>query len=637
MRGFCVGCLLLLLHITSSLVWAQEDFAVSRIPVHLRTRANAVMRDRQCVVDMQSPHEVLYRVRQALTIMNPSVLEYARLALFYDKNTTIKSAHGFLYDGDGHLLKKIGIKDFLDESAVSSFSLYEDDRVKHFLPNALQYPFTVVYEYEIRYKQNLVVPDWRPKPYLDMAVEQSSYQFICGTQAPILIKEANYDGVREETQQEKQKSYIWRVEALPAVKIEPMLPPAESYQICVKIAPEQFFYYKRKGSYRDWKELGQWVYHDLIKDQQVTTPTMVSKVNALVSDIEDDKEKVKVLYQYLQEKTRYISVQIGIGGFQPMAASEVERLGYGDCKALVNYMQTLLNIAKIPSYYCVVNAGNIKSDMDADFASMAQGNHIILAVPLAKDTVWLECTSQKIPFNYLGDFTDDRTVLACTADGGKLLRTPHYADHDNLQQRVADFSLNLEGDIIGKLTTTFEGVQFENRLGILELPVAEQQKKLKQVYAVDNVDFTSIAYNTVRLDSTPQIDERLGVAIKRYAPKNGERVYLQPNIFNRGRSVPTLQERKMPTYINRGFVDDDVITYTLPDHYTMELKPRDLQLRTPFGEFTMEVKLADNKLIYHRKLWMKEGTFPPDQYVDYARFVNAVYSADLAKVVFLAD
>jgi len=637
MRRFYTSCLLWLLLINGSLVWAQENFAVSHIPVHLRTRANAVMRDRQCVVDMRSPHEVLYRVRQVLTIMNRSALEYARLALFYDKNTRIKSVRGFLYDEDGYLLKKIGIKDFLDESAVSSFSLYEDDRVKHFLPNALQYPFTVVYEYEIRYKQNLVVPDWKPKPYLDMAVEQSSYQFICSNQAPILIKEANYKGAREETQHEKQKSYTWQVKALPAVKIEPMLPPAETYQTCVKVAPQQFFYYRKDGSYSNWKELGYWVYQDLIKDQQVATPTMIAKVKELITAIQDDKEKVKVLYHYLQEKTRYISVQIGIGGFQPMAASEVERLGYGDCKALVNYMQTLLNIARIPSYYCVVNAGDVKSDMDADFASMAQGNHIILAVPLAKDTIWLECTSQKTPFNYLGDFTDDRMVLACTADGGKLLRTPHYAEHENLQQRNAECSLNLDGDIKGNLATSFRGDQFENRFGIPELPSTEQQKILKKIYAIDQVDFTSVAYQILERDSLPQIDEQLGITIKRYAPKNGERVYLQPNIFNRGRTVPTLQERKMPIYVNRGYVDDDVITYQLPAHYTMELKPADVQLRTPFGEFTMELKLADNKLIYHRKLWMKEGTFPPDQYVAYARFVNAVYSADLAKVVLLAD
>ena len=55
----------------------------------------------------------------------------------------------------------------------------------------------------------------------------------------------------------------------------------------------------------------------------------------------DPIEKAKIVYKYMQEKTRYISVQVGIGGFKPMLAKDVDRLGYGDCKALSNYTKAL--------------------------------------------------------------------------------------------------------------------------------------------------------------------------------------------------------------------------------------------------------------------------------------------------------
>jgi len=627
-------CLCLLLFFFERSGFAQDNLAVTNIPKDLKLRANAIVRDQQRTVDMRSPNEVLLHVRQVLTIMNKTALAYSRLALFYDKSTTIKSIHGALYDERGNLMQKISAKDFLDESAVSSFSLFEDSRVKHFLPNILQYPFTVVYDYEIKFKQNLIIPDWTPKPYQDMAIEQSSYNFICGIQDQINIKELNYKGKRGEEKNEKQKSYTWSVNALAAAKTEPLLPPAESYQTSVKIAPQQFFYYRKKGMYRNWEELGRWVYTDLVKEQQVATPAMVAKVNTLVADLTDDRKKLAVLYRYLQERTRYISVQIGIGGFQPMAASEVERLGYGDCKGLVNYMQTLLSIAGIPSYYCVVNAGSMKKNMDTDFASMSQGNHIILAVPMKQDTIWLECTSQKLPFGFLSDFTDDRLVVACTADGGKLLRTPKFSENESAQRRTAQFSLNKDGDIVGAFSTIFSGTQYDNRLGLIDLSSGEQAKALKEIYAVDNVDFIQINYTNDQID-TPSISEKLDISIKRYAPKNGARTYLQPNIFNRKASVPIVQKREMPIYINRGYVDNDDITFTVPENYTVELRPADIKLNTDFGEFVMELKQDHNKLVYHRKLLIKEGTFLPERYADYAKFVNAIYQADLSKVVFL--
>src|SRR5690606_35617022 len=111
-------------------------------------------------------------------------------------------------------------------------------------------------------------------------------------------------------------------------------------------------------------------------------------IQALVKDIDDPKQKAQKICEYVQKKTRYISVQIGIGGFQPMPADDVDRLSYGDCKALTNYMLTLLKSVGINSYYAVVQAGSLKKYAIPDFASMNQFNHVILCIPFANDTAW---------------------------------------------------------------------------------------------------------------------------------------------------------------------------------------------------------------------------------------------------------
>ena len=60
-------------------------------------------------------------------------------------------------------------------------------------------------------------------------------------------------------------------------------------------------------------------------------------IKEITGNISDPKAKAQKIYEYMQHKTHYVSIQIGIGGYQPFTASEVDKDGYGDCKALCNY------------------------------------------------------------------------------------------------------------------------------------------------------------------------------------------------------------------------------------------------------------------------------------------------------------
>lgn len=84
---------------------------------------------------------------------------------------------------------------------------------------------------------------------------------------------------------------------------------------------------------------------------------------------------------------------------QPIAAADVNRTGFGDCKGLSNYMRAMLTELGIPSVYTVISTTNRR--LLADFASANQNNHVILQVPLPNDTLWLECTNPTLPLGYV--------------------------------------------------------------------------------------------------------------------------------------------------------------------------------------------------------------------------------------------
>lgn len=614
-------------------VFSQENYDSDLIPSNLKNRANATIRKEETVIDMRAPDNVILSVKKAITVLNKNGDDKARLVLFYDKSTSIKSINGEVYNAAGILTKKFTQSNFSDESAADGFSLFVDSRVKHYLPSENVYPYTVVYNYEIRFKQNLIIPDWVPQDEDDISVEKSSYTFISKPTDELRIKTQSFEGKPEETINDKQKILVWKVANLLAVRPEPYSPGRESYQTSVKIATRNFTYYNHSGSYTNWQELGKWNYDDLLKNKKNLPPATVQTIAELVANEKTDKDKARKIYEYMQKKTRYISVQIGIGGFQPVSASEVDRLGYGDCKALVNYTQSLLDVAGIESYYCIVEAGNKKVSLDPNYASMVQGNHIILCMPLKGDTTWLECTSQKIPFGFLSTFTDDRLVLACTKDGGKLLKTPKLSTAENLQIRNAELKILPNGNVIGTMKTTFSGSQYDNNEELIEKAPLEQKKLLAKVYDIDNINFNTVNY-IQRKNTDPEIIETINLEMPHYGTINNNRLFLKLNAFNVQNAISEVRNRTKPVYINRGFTDEDTIVYNLPDEIEKNLLPEsDKKLKSIFGEYTCRTILDDRKLIFHRKLVMNEGTFPPETYAEFFKFTTEVNTADNLKLI----
>lgn len=612
---------------------AQGLYKAADIPSMLKPRANAVIRNMETTVDMRSPEQVVILVKQVVTVLNKNGDSDGGLYIYYNKNSTIKGIKGEIYDEFGAQISKFNQNNFKDESAISNFSLFEDDRIKYFEPQMVQYPYTVVYEYELRNKQNLIIPDWYVNPSAAVAIERNSYRFICKPGDKVNIKLNNFKDAGEKTQDEKLVYYNWEAKNIPAYRSEPYSQPSNLFLAHIKIAPEKFSYFNATGQYNNWDELGKWIYDDLIQNRQTLAPATVQLVKELVSGITDPKEKARKIYEFVQKKTRYVSVQVGIGGFQPVLAAEVDRLGYGDCKGLVNYMQSLLKAADITSYYCVVNAGSQKKSLDAGFASMNQANHVILCLPFEKDTTWLECTSQTTPFGFLGDFTDDRIVLACTPTGGKLLRTPELTTRSNLTKRTAQLLVETDGSISGKMTTLFKGSQYDTDEYIITQAPEEQLKSLKNKYDIDNINFSMVQISQVKA-ADPVTEENCELTIKNYASKTKDRAYLILNPFNKKANIADVTNRINALYINRGYTDQDQVTYQLPDGFTMEAKPNDMLVKNEFGSYEIKTIITDRVLTYNRTLVINNGLFDVSKYAAYVDFISLVNRYDHAKVVF---
>ena len=300
-------------------------------------------------------------------------------------------------------------------------------------------------------------------------------------------------------------------------------------------------------------------------------------------------------------------------------------------------MQALLATVNINSWYCAVSAGyDYKTSLMPDFASMGQANHVILCIPFASDTTWLECTSQKIPFGFLSNFTDDRNVLACTPDGGKLLRTPKYSSTGNLQVRKANFNLTDKGELTGQIETLFSGTQYDNREELIDKSETEQVKKVARIYAINNLDITQYRLTQSKTHA-PMTTEAIKFSAPSYASVSDGKMYFLLNATNRtGRTPIELRNRTTDVYINDGYADEDEIVYTLPsDSYRTEKIPLNIAINRPFGSYSATMELKGNQLVYHRKIQLLAGTYDKAMYDALVDFYRKVGDADAYNVALI--
>src|SRR5690606_8122276 len=114
-------------------------------------------------------------------------------------------------------------------------------------------------------------------------------------------------------------SLTWSFDNLQPPTFEPYADRTEA-MIRIEAAPTVFEFEGYAGTMETWDEYGKWI-ASLNRGRNVLPEETRARIKALVSPLQTREEKVKALYTYLQNKTRYVSIQLGIGGYQPFEAA----------------------------------------------------------------------------------------------------------------------------------------------------------------------------------------------------------------------------------------------------------------------------------------------------------------------------
>jgi len=537
-----------------------------------------------------------------------------------------------MLDSSGYFIGSAGKKDLSDYSGHDGFSIISDYRLKHIRAIAETYPISLVVSYEIESKNTLSIPLWFPMWQSKVAVENSSVEIIKESDIDIRVNENQL----KEYGIKKLGECHYECKDLKAFRNEAHSPSSIEYLPWVEFRPTSFTFESSKGTIVDWHSYGKYFYNTFLADQNNVDPSILKEDLKNVVDPSSTKEEIVAqLYKFVQDNTRYISISLDEGGFQPLSTEDVHQNKYGDCKALSFYMMALLEQYEIESNYIEVYAGSKRPrSLNNDFASPLPGNHIIINVPMGQDTMWLDCTSSLNPVNYLGRFTDNRYVVEIKKEGGKMVKTPSYDDISYVEENAVAV-LDKEGNLSMELECNSVGHAMDDVFYLKELEKdALDENLIRDRYAhLSNPKLKS--YQQTLSSEELKITETINLTSKAYAELAGE-YFMVPCHLSKS-SLPRIKSkraRKFPIEFHRKIFEKRKYKFIVPSDFVFPNQVKADKIESKYGIYTYKIEQNnEGELLVESELQIHKGLYDPSEIKEIKSFLSKVKKQQNVQII----
>jgi len=607
----------------------QPDYSAASIPEALKKNAYSVKREERIDFEVKSIEKAYYKVHKVVTVLSEAGKDELFFYEFSDQFHSLESFGIQTFDANGKLMHKYSGSDLTKQATGDG--LVPDGKVYYLSTPAPSFPITIQIDYEIKYNGILDYPDFNVQ-LPEQSVQHTQFVAKVPAELDLRFKARNSTLEPAITTEDKYKVYTWTAFSLPALEYEEGSVSRESRYPKILISPNKFELDGYEGDMSSWQNFGKW-YGLLTKETSNLSADRKLFFNAMVKDIPDNKEKIRAIYTYLQNNFRYVSIQLGIGGFKPFDANFVDKKKYGDCKALSNYMQACLAAVGIKSYQALINAEYNKAPVDPDFPYNGF-NHDILCAITGKDSIWLECTSTTNDFGVLGNFTENRNALLITEDGGKLVATPKSKASENTFGCTTMVNLKEDGSgsATAELTTTGE-----YRQDFLHY-LFDQKKDDQKKYLVDDIGFLQPDDFVVTCDKVNKpAPVKLQLDIEKIPEFSaGDKQFLNPRIYKIWHyALPKTENRTQDFYFQHPFIKTDTTIYNLPEGYGLETLPKPKDINFEYGSFKSSYRFDDTqkRIVTIARLELDEYKIPAAKFPAVKKFFADVLGEYAEKIV----
>lgn len=617
-------CFLLL---WSDMIIAQNkpEYAISLLDSSLIKNAEAVIRIEKTNLFIKSPREYVYDELKAVTIFDEDSYENA-VVVSYNKYSDAEIVNVILYDESGHFLRKIKKSEIRDEAANIENTLLSDFRLISVTSLGGLLPYTIEYHWRKTYKETNYYPDWSPLSE-KVSLENGSISIDAPENMVFHTRTLNGDFHYDEVKNGGSILRSWRLKNVKAIVREEAGPPDFELLPQLMISPSQFQVGDYTGSMTDWKSFGAFLYA-INKDREKVTPSMASLVHQMTAKCTTSFGKIDTLYHWLQQNMRYVSIQLGIGGWQAFDAAYVEKNRYGDCKALSTFMKGMLQEVGIESFQVSIKADEEDTYFPDDFVSI-DFNHMMLYIP--GEDMWLECTSTHRPTGEIGRDEENKKVLLTTSDGGKISRTPTTPSDRNQITSTDTIFTTLPATIRGK-ETSYGNMQDDMRALYYYYSPEKQHKYFLEQFPVPILKLNHFEISTDRAGTSSSLT--YDATLNKFGSTSGNRYFIPVNAIKPSEHSCTPGIGRKTDYISKDdYTETNDIYIAIPQDYTIEYLPPKSNFDFQGNHYLVELTVENQFIHVHHQVTESKIRLSPAEYNDLCSYYSSIAKSNCQMIV----
>ncbi|HYM75491.1 MAG TPA: DUF3857 domain-containing protein [Candidatus Dormibacteraeota bacterium] len=388
-------------------------------------------------------------------------------------------------------------------------------------------------------------------------------------------------------------------------------------------------------TFETWEQIGRW-YASLEKDRRMPSPEVRAKADELTKGLDTDLKKTEGLYDYVAKNFRYVSLSLGVGRYQPHAASDVLHDQYGDCKDKHTLLASLLEAKGLHANSVLINSSR---KLDPDVPSPSQFDHVITMLPMGKQEVWMDTTSEVAPFRLLAYSLRKKQALVIPpaslsgAPAPHLEETPSDTPMPDTEHSQIDGKVNEIGKLEAHVHYEFRGdEELLLRSIFRRVPQANWQRVAENINAGLGGDVTNLKISDPAATTEPFT---LSYDVARvnfldWSKKKTQMVlplvqFSLPDVGDADDSDPDAEPLKLGPKAEYTYK----IKLELPAKYTAHA-PLAFSLKRDYAEYAATYEVQGGLFTATRSLTLRQDELPVARAGDYESFRRAV-GADLSQ------